>query len=237
MAKDRRPRNKPDVPPEMAEAQAESGLPELPGNIPPYLAYKPSPDTSVALQQLQLILQSIDQKLRTSNHLQAHPMMAEHVLPSLLQLSDWMLRSQRDMIVYAQHLASWSIERHVVPAVPPDLGAALLEHLAKTREQYKTLRGLLERLRAEKLDDPTMETIMIAGKQLEELDQEADELEDAVEEEIFDEDEDWSDEDEDENAGEADGDDDDSEPADLVDTMESDGRPRKQRDPDAEPLF
>lgn len=237
MSKERKQRNKPDVPPEMVEAQAESGLPELPGNIPPYLSYKPSEDTTAAFVQLQAILQSIDAKLRTSNHLQAQPMMAEMVLPSLLQLADWMMRSQRDLIVYSQHLASWSVERHVVAAVPVELGAELIAHLTKARESYKSVRELLKGFAETEFvsESPTIkETIVDIDKRLKELDEEANELGSEVEEEIYDED-DWPEEDEDNEGGEDD-EDLDEEPADLVETTDP-GRPRKQQDPDAEPLF
>ena len=224
VAKERKQRNKPDVPPEIAEAEAESGLPELPGNIPPYLAFRPSPDSTVAMQQLQMILQNADQKLRTSNHLQAHPMMVEHVLPALLQIADWNIRAQRDLIIYSQHLASWSVERHVVPAVPADLGAALLGHLAKARVGYKTLHELLLKLTGGTIPDADKEAIAVADKLLEELNDEADELEDEVEEEIYDEDDedDWDDEDDEEPEGEDEEDEEDAE---------------EGEDEDAKPLF
>src|SRR5512143_849951 len=111
MAKERKPKNKPDTPPEVAEAQKEAALAALPGNMPKYLLYKPSEDTTVAFTQLNAVLSIIDQKLRTSNHIQPHTMMQEQVMPAFLQLVDWLMRSQRDHVEYAQHVASWAAEQ------------------------------------------------------------------------------------------------------------------------------
>jgi hypothetical protein len=234
MSKERKQRNKPEVPPEMAEAQEESGLPELPPNIPQYLAYKPSPDTGVSLVQLQAILQQTDAKLRASNHLQAHPMMIEMVLPALLQIGDWMMRAHRDLVVYSQNLASWSVDRHVVPAVPVKLAAALLEHLKKEHEFHELIGTLLPCFS----DDSKKEAVLMADKISKELDEEIDDLGEEIDDETFDPDEDDDfddDEDEDEEDEDEDEEDEDEpDPADLVEVLEGG---KKRKDPDAEPLF
>ena len=242
MSKERKQRNKPEVPPEMAEAQEESGLPELPPNIPQYLAYKPSPDTGVSLVQLQAILQQTDAKLRASNHLQAHPMMIEMVLPALLQIGDWMMRAHRDLVVYSQNLASWSVDRHVVPAVPVKLAEALLEHLKKEHEFHELIKTVLSGVADAALLTPEImkETVAMADKINKELDDETVDLGEEIDDETFDPDEDddfddEDDEDEDDEDDEDDADDaDEPDPADLVEVLEGG---KKRKDPDAEPLF
>jgi len=201
MARERQPKNKPPTPPEVAQAQEEAAVAALPPGLPRYLAYKPNEDTTVAFGQLNGVLSSIDQKLRTSNHVQPHTLMQEHVMPALLQLTDWFMRSHRDVVEYTQNLASWAGEQHMVVAMSAPLGNRLLENFKLIKDSVTEIKAML----SVEMNDESKAAV---EAKLNVLSDKASELEHDVEEEDWDdefpdedeeeEDEDFDDEDEDE---------------------------------------
>lgn len=250
MAKERQPKNKPPTPPEVEQAQREAAVAALPANLPKYLAFKPNEDTTAAFVQLNQLLSIVDQKLRTSNHLQAHQMMQEMVMPSLLQLTDWFMRSHRDVTEYAQQLASFAAEQHMVTAMPAELGNRLLEY-------FKQVKQVVTEINAMMSVELNEEGKMSIKNKLDKISTDADELEHDVEEEDFDDefegepDEDDEDDDEDfdpetddedeefedDEDDEDEGDEEDDDEPDLVDTTAGKVKPKKATNADDEPLW
>jgi hypothetical protein len=247
MAKERQPNKKPPTPPEVEQAQREAAVAALPANLPKYLAYKPNEDTTVAFTQLNGVLSVLDQKLRTSNHVQPHTMMQEMVLPAFLQVADWFMRSHRDAVEYAQHLASFAAEQHMVTAMPAELGNRLLEY-------FKTVKQAVTEINAMMSVELNEEGKMAIKSKLDKVSTDADELEHDVEEEDFDdefgEDEDEDDaeddvdddfdpeDDDDDLEDDDDEDEDEDEPEpDLVDTTTGKVKPKKATNADDEPLW
>jgi hypothetical protein len=217
MARERQLKNKPPTPPEVAQAQEEAAVAALPPGLPRYLAYKPNEDTTVAFTQLNGVLSVIDQKLRTSNHVQPHTLMQEHVMPALLQLTDWFMRSHRDVVEYTQNLASWAGEQHMVVAMSAPLGNKLLE-------SFKLVKDTVTEIKAMMSVEMNDESKAVVEAKLNVLADKASEMEHDVEEEDWDDEYPDEDEEEDEDfddEGEDFDDDDDEEEEDEESTADA----------------
>lgn len=83
-----------------------------------------------ASMQVQAVLQHIEKTLG------AQPSVSQGLMPGLVALYDWSMRSQRDIINYISGLGEYLREGggNVELAIPADLAADLTEVLTKARE-------------------------------------------------------------------------------------------------------
>jgi len=85
----------------------------VPEGFPKYMRYQPGADTIEFHTQVGNLLGGLDQKLRTSNHLQAHQLAADFLMPLLALTQQWQLCTQRDMLQHTHDLAEFLASENV----------------------------------------------------------------------------------------------------------------------------
>jgi len=84
----------------------------VPVGFPDYMSFKPEADTVEAHNQLVQMLQTFERKLNASNHLQAHQLSKDVLLPVFQLFYTWITAAQRDSLIHTHHLAEFMNEEH-----------------------------------------------------------------------------------------------------------------------------
>lgn len=87
----------------------------IPEGFPDYLSFKPESDTISAHDELMRQLEAFGRKLETSNHLQAHQLGTQHLLPLMQLFYTWVTAAQRDQLIHTHHLAAYMQEQQDRP--------------------------------------------------------------------------------------------------------------------------
>lgn len=107
-------------------------------SLPTFLQFRPEADTMQASLQVQGMLQHLE-KMVTAQHVVAQRLGQDGVLPALVTLYDWSIRSQRDIVSYVAGLAEYLRDGgdNVELAIPADLAADLVRLLTEARAQLE----------------------------------------------------------------------------------------------------
>jgi len=192
----RREKRQPEAP------QPQEVAIEAPEGLPSYLAFRPEVDTVEMHQAVQQMLQMIDRKLSTSNHLQAHTAIKDLVLPLMLTFYEWTIRAQRDQLRHTDELAAFQAANVGGPGVPAELVLRLTNYFHIAKAVLKSAEAALKKVEPA----PAFAAeVQEAAQSLRDLEKATDDLEEEVYE-YYDEDdeEDEDDEDEDEDDDDAD---------------------------------
>jgi hypothetical protein len=118
------------------DAEPENETDEIdlvPDGLPEYLGFRPRPDTIQCQIELERQLQQIDRKLATSNHLQAHTMLKDLILPAFLALVQRVTCSERDLLEHTNNLASYlATQTPTEEGIPDEIADPIVAHLNAT---------------------------------------------------------------------------------------------------------
>jgi hypothetical protein len=104
--------------------------------IPKYLQYQAAPETVAAREKLVGILEMLQRKVATSNHLQVKPMVEDYLMPALQMLTGFMTVVQQDLAVHTMAVTQYFLDQQrqeVLIGLGDDEAEALLEGVASVQ--------------------------------------------------------------------------------------------------------